>query len=193
MSRPLLRRRRRGFSLVETMIAMGVLAVGLTGMAALQIVGVKSAQMSKRVAGASQLAAELTEAVQRWDYNDARLTPLTTITSTTDARLVKRLDLGRGDTLASDARPQFGELAGDTNAQNADSLGADYTGLTSDLDRDGKREFARYWTVFGLDLANTGIPTGKLVVVVVRWKEQGVGFRQVTTSTFRPNPQVFLQ
>ena len=35
-------RRRRGFSLVETMVAMGVLAVGLLGMASMQVVAVRA-------------------------------------------------------------------------------------------------------------------------------------------------------
>src|SRR5205823_4237316 len=44
--------------------------------------------------------------------------------------------------------------------------------------------FTRYWNVFNVDLVNAGSAQGKLVQIVVRWKEPNFGYRSVTNSFF---------
>lgn len=202
MSRPLPPRRRRaerGFSIIEAIIAMSILAIGLIGMAALQIVAVRANQFGSRMGHASALARDLAENAQRWDYADARLAVLETVASADDAKIQAKWEMGRAEVVPSSARAQFGELAGDTNATTANALGATYQGLSPDLDLDGTPEFHRYWTSWGLDLTASGTPQGKLVQIVVRWKDASVsvggvtGYRQVALSTYVPNPQAALQ
>lgn len=187
-----LRRAPRGFSLIEAMVAMAVLAIGLLGMASLQIVGVRSNQFGGRMARASQLGHDLIEQVQRWDYADTRLTALQVVTTPTDTVVKNRWDLGRADTVPSTVRPQFGDTAGDANAVTAGALGTTYQGLSNDVDKDGKPDFRRYWNVYDLQVTESGKVTvkGKLVQVIVRWKDASVagGNRQVSMSTFKPDP-----
>jgi prepilin-type N-terminal cleavage/methylation domain-containing protein len=47
---------QRGFTLVEAMVSIGVLAVGLLGMAQLQIYGIRSNQGARATMRAAQLA-----------------------------------------------------------------------------------------------------------------------------------------
>ena len=75
------RRGERGFSLLESFIAMVVLLIGMLGVASLQIVGVRANQFSTKMAHASALASDMSESVQRWSYSDAKLA--TTLTKDT--------------------------------------------------------------------------------------------------------------
>lgn len=184
----------RGFSLVEAIVAMTVLAVGLLGMASLQIVGVRANQFGGRMARATQLGHDLIEQVQRWDYTDARLATLSMVATPSDTRVTSRWNLGRDKVIPSSIRPQFGDTPGDENTTNPGALGATYQGLSNDVDRDGVPDFHRYWNVFDLQVLESGKLTvkGKLVQVIVRWPDAGSGaeatYRQVELSTFKPDP-----
>jgi Tfp pilus assembly protein PilV len=197
MMTPLSQRRSvaRGFTMLEALIALVIMLVGLLGLASLQVVGVHSNHFGRKMALAAVLMHDLADSVQRWDYTDARLTaPRTIVTSTTDATITSRWDMGTGTTASFTA--DYGELAGDANATSAGQLtSANYTGLLSaNLDHDyadpttAALGMRRYWNVFTLDVSGGGAAQGKLVQIVVRWKEPGWGMRQITGSTFRPNP-----
>ena len=181
----------RGFTLIESFMALTVLSIGLLGLASLQVVGVRANSFGKKLAQADQLARDLAENVERWDYSDARLNALQTVTTTTDPAILARWDLGRATTVPASSMPEFGEVAGDTNAINAGALGA-YTGIVTPVDSNNVPLFNRYWTVYGVDLAGTGSPQGKLIQIVVRWQEANLGERQITMSTYKPNPAALL-
>ena len=86
-------------------------------------------------------------------------------------------------------------------------LNANYTGVLSPVDTSlaaGEQTvYQRYWNVFFLDTKGLGFPEGKLVQIVVRWREARPGgdtaasrtplFRQVTTSFFKADPTRFNQ
>jgi hypothetical protein len=190
------RPRRRGISLIEVTISLGVLAVGMLGMFHMQVVAVRANQFSRNLAIASSVAHDLTENVALWPYADPRLVALATINTFSDEPLVQRLDLPRDRKLSGPQVMQFAAEAGDESAAVANALGA-YDGSSSDVLRFDEATqrlepfFLRYWTVFDVDRDRDGIPDGKLVLVVVRWPEPGVGMRQVTTTAFRPNSEVF--
>jgi type II secretory pathway pseudopilin PulG len=183
----------RGFTLLEAMVGLGLLVVGLVGLAALQLVAVRANHFGTKMSHASALARDLAENVQRWDYDDPRLAIVETVDSTDHPRIRERWELGRADTVLARARPQFGEVASDANATTPGALGAGYQGLSPDVDRDGQPDFHRYWSVWGIDLANTGTVQGKLVQIVVRWRDASAGHRQVTLGTFLANPQAGLE
>ena len=179
----------RGFTMIEAMITMAVLVVAFTGFATLQVVGVQANYFGDRLIQASELATDLTENIERWSYSDPRLTPSTTLTGSgamSNAAITGRWDLGTGGTTSYQA--QYSDLAGDPNAVNPGALATNYQGLSSDVNRDGIPDFIRYWNVYAIDLATTGIPNGLFIQIIVRWKQPGFGYRQVTVSKFKRNP-----
>jgi prepilin-type N-terminal cleavage/methylation domain-containing protein len=187
----------RGFTMIEALVAIVVMLIGLLGLASLQVVGVRSNHFGRKMALATVLMRDLADSVQRWDYNDARLAaPRAIVTSTTDATITTRWDMGRNTTGSYIA--DYAEQALDTNGNLAGQLTAtNYTGLlAASLDADyGSAATAplgikRYWNVFTVDVNGSGGEAGKLVQIIVRWKEPGLGMRQITGSTFRPNAAV---
>lgn len=179
-------RRPSGFSLIESVLSLALLGIGLTGIGAMQITAARVNSLGLRTADASRLAADLIESVSRWDYGDPRLTALSAVATVDDDEVTLRWDLGREAVVPSERKPQYAENEDDDNASNAAALGV-YQGLTSDVDGDGEPDYARYWTVFEVG------GRGKLVQVVVRWKQPGMGYKQVVHSTFKPDPAAVLQ
>jgi prepilin-type N-terminal cleavage/methylation domain-containing protein len=187
------RRSERGFTLIESFIALAVVAVGMLGLLSLQVVGVRANFMNKSMAQASALARDLSEHVASWDFNDARLKTTQNLDSTSIAADAFRSswDLGRGTTTTntsistgsvSTVTMQYSEVASDANAavSSALSLGAaPYTGLSADTTK-----YKRYWNVYNYN-------GGKLVQIYVRWKEPNLGYRQVAISTFRQAVYIF--
>ncbi len=179
----------RGFTMIESMITMVVLIIAFLGFATLQLVGVQANYFGDRLVQASQLATDLAENVRRWPYTDPRLTPLSTITgpsAISDPSITGNWDLGTS--LATSSKVQYSDLANDPNATNPGALGTNYQGLSSDVNGDGVPDFTRYWNVYAIDLSNSGTPNGVLVQIIVRWKQPGFGYRQVTATAFKSNP-----
>lgn len=184
----------RGFTLLESFIALAVLAVGMMGLLQLTAIGVRANFMGKRMAEAEELAHDLAEQVTHWDYADARLNVgsgtlgVTTLDSTTinQTPFTTSWDLGRADATAYTV--QYGEKPNDTNATNANALTLGvvaYAGVSGDVAKDGSYIFSRYWNVYSFN-------GGKLVQIFVRWKEPGFGWREVAVSTFKTPPFLFL-
>jgi hypothetical protein len=192
----MIRHKPTGFSTIEAMAAAAVLLVGLLGLASLQIVGVRSNNFGRHLAQASNLAQDLTETIQRWDYGDSRLTPgamrsWNTTDPTSTAAVDKEWDMGRGDAAkhadGSGYLADFSDKPGDSNARVSSALTSAYTGLSSDVDGDSIPEYVRYWNVWSTSFDGVS-PTGKTVQIVVRWKEPNFGWRETTASTFKPVP-----
>lgn len=181
----------RGTTLVEAMVAMTMMLIALLGLASLQQVVSRSSQFGRRMSQASALANDLQGNVRQWDYNDSRLTSSASVTATDATAVTSQWDLGHNT--ASSYTVQFSDKAGDTNASTPDALGTTYQGLPADIDGDGSADYTRYWNVYAVDLGGTGVPNGKLVQIIVRWKEPLFGYRQVTSSAFKANPAYALQ
>ncbi len=73
--RSILIKRNEGFTLLEVMIALVILAVGLLGLAALQLVAVKSNAFSSEMTYATMLAQQHAESLKNLPFNDGNLTP----------------------------------------------------------------------------------------------------------------------
>ena len=179
----------RGFTLIEAMITMAVLVIAFTGFATLQVIGVQANYFGDRLIQASELATDLAENIERWSYTDSRLTPLSTLSGSTamsNAAITGTWDLGTGATTSY--RVQYSDLAADPNANNPGALATNYQGLSSDVNADGIPDFFRYWNVYAIDLSNSGTPNGLFIQIIVRWKQPGFGYRQITASKFKRNP-----
>lgn len=63
-----------GFSLIELLIAVVILAVGLLGLAELQITAMKANGQSETLIAANSLAQRAIEDILHWSENDSRIT-----------------------------------------------------------------------------------------------------------------------
>lgn len=73
-SRKLFVEREDGFTLIEVMVALVILSIGLLGLAALQLVAVKSNAFSTEMTYATMLAQQQAEILKSRPYTDADLT-----------------------------------------------------------------------------------------------------------------------
>jgi type IV pilus assembly protein PilV len=73
-------KRSGGFTLLEVMIALVILAVGLLGLTALQLTAVKSNSFSSEMTWATMRAQQQAEVLRNLSFTDAWLAPGSTIT-----------------------------------------------------------------------------------------------------------------
>ena len=186
------RRGERGFSIIEGLVAAVIMLVGLLGLASLQIVGVRATHFGKKMAFASQLALDLAQQAERWNYAaesapGGRLIPLALVTSTSAASVQATWDWSGATHSGFQYTPEYAEQNDAATYRSA--LGA-WSGLSAvALDPD----LRRYWNVYDVDLLNTGNAQGKLVQIIVVWKEPNLGWRQITSSVYLSNPAAALQ
>lgn len=178
-------RSERGFTLIEAMLSLGILAVSLLGLAQMQIISVRSTHFARSTTVASGLGRDLVENMAMWRYDDARLAAPAKVDALDDGKVSELFDLGKDESVAKTEIPvAFSDsTASDPNVTTTNALGI-YDGLAS------PEGFTRYWTPIEIDPDNDGVPDGKLVVVVVRWREPGFGFRQVVHTGYKANPGV---
>lgn len=168
------RHRQRGVTLVETVLAMGIMVIGAVGMIGLNNMGVRMNGDGRRMTRASAIAQDLVNQMQLWDYNDPRLANTNTANDADVADSAFALE-GPASSLVFDHTE--GELEG---------AGVEWHGIpVADLANTG---YVRYWNVAQPDDLNAnGIPDAKRIAVVVRWP-QGSGFRRVVVLATRMNP-----
>ena len=70
------RRAAAGFSLIEVTIALGVLAVGLMAMLALQLHALRGGSLGRHASAAAMIARDQLELVQRLPFSSADLAPV---------------------------------------------------------------------------------------------------------------------
>ena len=196
----------RGFSLIEAMVASVVMLIGLLGLAGLQVTAMRANHLGKRMSQASLLAQDLVQNMQVWQYTDGRLTPqggaspvhTGSYSDTNHADIARFWELRNTAALISSVDGSgvtFDFTDGAAGAAQVNQLAANYAGILSPVDLTlpaGEQIiFQRYWSVFQVDLNGSGTPQGKLVQVVVRWKEPNFGYRQVNASFYKYDPSGF--
>ena len=150
------RNAQRGTTLLEAMIAMGVLMIGAAGLVGLQRQSNFFMGDSRRTTRASMFAQDLVNQIELWDYDDPRLAN----TSTTNDASVGDAD----EAMAFTADPVAAGLADHGEAD----LVANWAGLAKELL--DANQMQRFWNVAdGPDANGNGIPDSKRIAVVIRW------------------------
>ena len=208
-----MRRHDRGFSLIEAMVASVIMLIGLLGLAGLQVIGMRANNIGKRMSQASLLAQDLAQNMQIWAYTDNRLqsggppapngarTTLYHLNSSDGTAISKYWDLksAQQPTAQDDTTLTFDYSDASTGWETVPNAitATNYQGVMSPVDTSlplaEQTIFTRYWNVFNVDLVNAGSAQGKLVQIVVRWKEPNFGWRSVTNSFFKYDPTQFNQ
>lgn len=183
-----------GMTLVEAMLAMGVLAIALTGTTQLLLLGTRTNHFSERMAAAGIAANDLLENMALWPYDDPRLHPLEVVSAPDASSLDVAMDFGRTEEVVGGTRPHYGEPNDDFPLHPASLSTPDrpYRGMDG-VGAEPSQRLHRYWNVYAVDPDGDGIEDGKLVMVAVRWREPGLGYRQVTLSSFFSNQRAMAQ
>jgi Tfp pilus assembly protein PilV len=173
-------RTRRGSTLLEAIIAMGVVMMGAMGLMGLNNQGMKYLGDGRRITRATAIAQDLANQISLWPYTDARLA---------NANASNDDDIGdtAGNLEASGPASAF------VDHGEAD-LGATWLGIpAADLAANG---FERYWNVSSndpgapgalLDANANGVADGLRVAIIVRWP-QGSGWRSIVMYVTKINP-----
>jgi Tfp pilus assembly protein PilV len=150
------RRAQRGTTMLEAMIAMGVLMIGAAGLVGLQRQSNFYMGDSRRTTRASMFAQDLVNQIELWDYDDPRLANAST---SNDA------DVGdSAEAMATVADPVGYGLADHGEAD----LATNWAGLAKELL--DANQMQRFWNVAdGPDANGNGIPDSKRIAVIIRW------------------------
>ncbi|BDG09093.1 type IV pilus modification PilV family protein [Anaeromyxobacter paludicola] len=164
------RRRARGTTLLEAMVAMSVVVVGALGTYRLHVVQLRLNADARRATEASAVARDLVENIALWSYSDPRLA---------NANPSNDADLG-------DARQAFEQASPPSDHGEADlALGTGWNGIPASALPPGME---RYWNVaYPDDADGNGRPDAVRVAVIVRWPH-GAGWRRVVAFTTKLDP-----
>ena len=182
----------RGFSLVEAMVSLVILAVGILGVAQMQIMASRQNLLSRDISRASTLARDFVASAQRWGWNDPRLQPGMACNATDANFPVTEALVGNQQDPAVDfdytATPA-GHPNAAKEAKTTDGLvtgGTAYDGLAESLlAQPAFASFQLLWTVRDFDMDADGSCETRRVSVVVR-HPTAVGYRNLvhTFATF---------
>lgn len=152
-------RSRRGFTLIEVMVALVVLLVALVGLMRLQAFGLHANQGARTHTQALQLARELAAGLEQLPWDDSRVAPSGTPGSAPPAVF--------GQLLRGNATSGFY-----TWSDSAAVPGVRLDSQITERDVDGTPNFKRRWTVWGMSDGSGRAPGGKLIAVSVVFHER---------------------
>jgi len=166
----------RGATLIEAMAAAAVLAIGILGLLAAQVIAAKQNGMAARQTRASALAQDAAAAIKRWPYDDARIANV----PGNDGAILE------GGRIAAAPDPADFELdLNEAPGAYAPPVAAD----AIDYNDDGDPDFQRLVHVepFMVDGAQNGL----VVSVIVAYREE-LGWRQVVMRQSKYDPALNL-
>lgn len=170
------RARLRGFTVLESMVAMAVLLIGAMGVASLQAMGSRMNGDARVMTRAVAIGQDLVEQIHAWDYfNDPRLQ---NVNAANDPDFADSAAAFEGPVSATlydhaeaelEAVPWFG-----IPAASVEELG-----------------FERYWNVAPYLDPATGSELGLKIAVIVRW-DRGGAPRRIVLVTYVRDPGVTI-
>jgi prepilin-type N-terminal cleavage/methylation domain-containing protein len=171
-------RQTRGFTLLETVLAMAVLLIGATGMVGLHMQGLRMEGDARRITRATAIAQDLMDQISTWPWGDPRLGTATGIDTSMLATLG---DPGFAYERSTTPTASFSDASGGLTQG-----GKAWNGIPlSDTQSVG---FERYWNVAYVDDSNAnGVPDAARIAVIVRYPA-GVGYRRVVLLGSKLNP-----
>ncbi len=181
------RRRERGISLIETMIALAILLVGLVPLLRLQIFGMASNSGARSHMIATHLAEELVSGIERLAFADP-LVKETEATGPTPPATFLPIVNGLGAVVEAGAH----RWNDSTHAIPSVRTDADLI-ATYGEEAPGKARYERRWRVYGYSPGAGGTATVKIVAVSVVWREPSLPRpREVVLYTELHNPSALL-
>jgi len=145
---------QKGLTLIEVLVALSILAIGLLGVALMQVTSIGGGIFSREMATATQLSQEMLEKLRTLSYTDTALNGGAHPTTA---------DVGRD--LDGDGKPPF--LAVGEGPQNI----IDERGLGKDDAGSGPLIYTRTWEVAD----DTPAQNMKKITITVSWIEKGEG------------------
>jgi len=183
----------RGFSLIESMSAMAILAVALLGVANVHVAASAQNGIGRRASTAAAIARDFSEVMARWEFDDDRLEadcgadlavnfPVTDEGVRNERYPAVQLDF---------AATATGAVGGKADVGNALTLnGASYEGTVEPMLQDHP-EYQLLWSVRAVNPDDTTATTGcrmKVINVVVRYRFTGEQYNNVITSVIKYDP-----
>ena len=170
--------RPRGYTLIESTIAIAVLLLSATGLAATYVQGVNMTGDARRMTQATAIAQDLVNNIAFWPYNQNAGAPLANTSASNDG------DIGDTAHAFQTVADPLGSGLADHGEADLTAMGAAWTGIPQ-AELNGV--FQRYWNVAYVDNNGDGVNDMAQIAVVVRW-QQGGGWRRVVLLTAKLNP-----
>jgi Tfp pilus assembly protein PilV len=174
------KRLQRGISLLENLLAMGILLTGAAGVVAIQRQATFYLGDARRITRAAAFAGDLVTQIKLWDFDDPRLANSNT---------------GNDDDVGDSASLFETQASPPADHGEADLTlgGRVWTGLPQELLVQNGME--RYWNVSLTNAAGAllddengnGVPDAMRIAVIVRWQAAG-GWRRIVVPVVKVNP-----